>query len=249
MTAFPKTLVIIPALNEADSIAYVIGQLREHAPWADIAVVNDGSTDRTAAIARECGVILLNMPYNVGIGAAVQTGFLYAAQHGYEVAVQTDGDGQHPPSEIPALVRDLLEGDADMMLGSRFLEDKGYRTPPVRRIGILLLARIISVATGKRCTDPTSGFRASNRRTILLCAREYPHDYPEPEAVVMLHRAGLRIREVPVKMSARYGGRSSITPLRSGYYMVKVILAILIGLLRQAPKLDGTEGRKLSENG
>jgi glycosyltransferase involved in cell wall biosynthesis len=241
MTARPKTLIVIPAFNEADSIAYVIGQIREHVPWADIAVVNDGSHDRTGAIAEACGVIVLNMPYNVGIGAAVQTGFLYAARHGYDVAVQTDGDGQHPPSEIPTLLAALAEGDADMVLGSRFIEDKGYRTPAARRAGIVLLARIISLATGERCTDPTSGFRASNRRTIRLCARDYPHDYPEPEAIVMLRRAGLRIREVPVKMSARYGGRSSITPLRSGYYMVKVILAIFISLVRQPPVVDRTE--------
>lgn len=238
MTAYPKTLIIIPAFNEADSIAYVIGQIREYAPWADIVVVNDGSRDRTSAIAQDCGVVVLNMPYNVGIGAAVQTGFLYAARHGYAAAVQTDGDGQHPPSEIPGLVAALAEGDADMVLGSRFIEDKGYRTPAARRIGIILLARIISLATGERCTDPTSGFRASNRRTIQLCARDYPHDYPEPEAIVMLRRAGLRVREIPIRMSARYGGRSSITPLRSGYYMVKVILAILISLVRQAPVLQ-----------
>lgn len=233
MTSTPKTLVIIPALNEADSIGFVISQIREHAPWADIVVVNDGSTDRTGAIARECGVIALNIPYNVGIGAAVQTGFQYAARYGYDVAVQTDGDGQHPPSELPRLITALAAGDADMVLGSRFIEDKGYKAPPARRVGIWLLGAIVSLVTGERCTDPTSGFRASNRRTIRLCAREYPHDYPEPEAVVMLRRAGLRVREIPVQMSARYAGRSSITPLRSGYYMIKVILAILISLVRR----------------
>lgn len=235
---YPKTLVIIPALNEEDSIAYVIDLIHQHAPWADIAVINDGSSDRTGAIAEACGAIALHMPYNVGIGAAVQTGFLYASERDYDVTVQTDGDGQHPPSEIPGLVETLMRSDADIIIGSRFLEDRGYRAPTPRRIGIIILARIISWVTGQRCTDPTSGFRASNRRTIRLCSRLYPHDYPEPEAIVMLHRAGLRVREVPVAMSARYGGRSSITPLRSGVYMVKVILAILIGLLRRAPTLE-----------
>src|SRR5215207_6569262 len=229
---FPRTLIIIPALNEEDTIAQVIADIHENIPWADIAVVNDGSADRTGAIAEACGAVALHMPYNVGIGAAVQTGFLYAARYGYEVTVQTDGDGQHPPSEIPRLVSALLEGDADMVLGSRYIEDRGYHTPVPRRLGIALLASIISLVTGRRCTDPTSGFRASNERTIRLCARTYPHDYPEPEAIVLLHRAGLRVREIPVTMAARQGGRSSITPLRSGYYMLKVILAILISLLR-----------------
>ncbi len=244
MTTTPRTLVIVPALNEEASLPGVIAGIRQHAPWVDIAVINDGSTDRTGTVAESCGAIVLHMPYNVGIGAAVQTGFIYAARFGYDVAVQTDGDGQHPPEELPGLVAALMEGDADMVMGSRFIEDRGYRTPWTRRAGIVVLARIISLVTGHHCTDPTSGFRASNRRTILLCARDYPHDYPEPEAVVMLLRAGLRIREIPVRMQARQGGRSSITPLRSLYYMVKVILAILISLLRKAPELERAENRE-----
>jgi glycosyltransferase involved in cell wall biosynthesis len=229
---FPKTLVIIPALNEADSIAKVIGEIQQYAAWADIAVINDGSSDDTAAIAAACGAIVLSVPYNVGIGAAVQTGFLYAARCGYAVAVQNDGDGQHSPAEIPLLVNELLTSGGDVVIGSRYIEDRGYITPKARRVGIVILASIISRIIGKRSTDPTSGFRASNRRTILFCAQSYPHDYPEPEAVVLLHRAGLDVREIPVTMNPRYGGQSSITPLKSGYYMVKVILAILIGLLR-----------------
>ncbi|MBE2272580.1 MAG: glycosyltransferase family 2 protein [Anaerolinea sp.] len=232
LTTFPKTLVIIPALNEADSIAHVIGLIRQHASWADIAVINDGSTDATGALAASCGAVVLNMPYNVGIGAAVQTGFLYAAQNGYEVTVQNDGDGQHAPQEIPLLVSALVESGCDLVIGSRYIEDRGYITPIPRKVGIVILARIISWITRQRFTDPTSGFRASSARTIKLCARTYPHDYPEPEAVVLLHRAGLKLREIPVTMNPRYGGRSSITPLRSGVYMLKVILAILIGLLR-----------------
>ncbi len=235
---FPKTLVIIPALNEVDSIAHVIGLIQQHAPWADIAVINDGSTDDTQAIATQCGAIVLNMPYNVGIGAAVQTGFLYAAQHGYEVTVQNDGDGQHNPQEIPLLVSDLIASGSDLVVGSRYIEDRGYVTPMARKVGIVILARIISVITRQKFTDPTSGFRASSQRTIRVCAATYPHDYPEPEAVVLLHRAGLRLREIPVTMNPRYGGKSSITPIKSGVYMLKVILAILIGLLRPAPSVD-----------
>jgi len=234
----PKTLVIIPALNEEASIAYVIGLIREHAAWADVAVINDGSTDRTGAIAEDCGAIVLHLPHNVGIGAAVQTGMIFAARCGYEVAVQNDGDGQHDPREIPLLVRDLLDSGADLVIGSRYIEDRGYITPPIRRFGIVVLARVISWVTRQRFTDPTSGFRASSRRAIQLCARVYPHDYPEPEAVVLLHRAGLRLREIPVTMNPRYGGKSSITPFKSGLYMVKVLLAIAIDLLRRAPTLE-----------
>ncbi len=234
----PKTLVIIPAYNEEDSIAHVIGRIRSAVPFADIAVINDGSTDRTAAIAKACGVIVLNMPHNVGIGAGMQTGFIFAERHGYEIAVQNDGDGQHSPEEIPLLIAELQADRADLVIGSRYIEDRGYVTPLARRVGIVILAKIISRILKQRVTDPTSGFRASNRRTILLSARFYPFDYPEPEAVVLMHRAGLRVREIPVTMNPRYGGISSITPIRSAYYMIKVILAILIGLLRPAPRLD-----------
>jgi glycosyltransferase involved in cell wall biosynthesis len=235
---YPKTLVIIPALNEADSIAHVIELIHEHAAWADVLVVNDGSTDATGAIAASCGAVVLPMPINVGIGAAVQAGFQYAERHGYAITVQNDGDGQHAPQEIPLLVRALIDSSADLVVGSRYLEYRGYITPPVRRFGIVILAAIVSLVTGQRFTDPTSGFRASSARAIRLCARLYPHDYPEPEAVVLLHRAGLTLREIPVTMNPRYGGISSITPFKSAVYMLKVILAILIGLLRPAPRID-----------
>ncbi|MDL5054612.1 glycosyltransferase family 2 protein [Oscillatoria laete-virens NRMC-F 0139] len=214
---------------------HVIGRIRAAAPWADIAVINDGSKDRTGAIAEDCGAIVLHMPHNVGIGSAVQTGFIYARQFGYEVTVQNDGDGQHAPEEIPGLVRALVESGADLVIGSRYIEDRGYVTPLERKLGILVLSAIVSLVTRQRFTDPTSGFRASNRRTIELCAEIYPYDYPEPEAIVLLRRAGLTVREIPVTMNPRYGGKSSITPFRSIYYMIKVILAMLIALLRKRP--------------
>jgi glycosyltransferase involved in cell wall biosynthesis len=184
---------------------------------------------------------VLNMPHNVGIGAAVQTGFLFAARRGYQVTVQNDGDGQHDPREIPLLVSELVTSGCDLVIGSRYIEDRGYITPLARRVGIVILARVISRVTGKQFTDPTSGFRASGARTIALCARLYPHDYPEPEAVVLLHRAGLALREIPVTMNPRYGGTSSITPLKSGMYMFKVLLAIGIGLLRPPAAPDDRE--------
>lgn len=232
MNDLPKTLVIIPAFNEEDSIAHVIGLIHQHAPGADIAVVNDGSSDRTGEIAEANGAIVLHMPHNVGIGAAVQTGLIFAAREGYDVVVRTDGDGQHDPQDISRLVRALQESGADLVIGSRYIEDRGYVTPLARRFGIEILARVISFVTRQHFTDPTSGFWAFSRRTIRLCARFYPHDYPEPESVVLLHRAGLRLREIPVTMNPRYGGTSSITPLKSGLYMIKVLLAILIDLLR-----------------
>jgi glycosyltransferase involved in cell wall biosynthesis len=236
---FPRTLVVIPALNESESIARVVRQVRQHAPWADICVINDGSRDATGRIAQEAGVTVLHLPFNVGIGAAVQTGFIYAERHGYEVVVRNDGDGQHGPEDIRNIVCALQEQGLDMVIGSRYLEDRGYVTSLPRRMGIVILARLISLIVGQRITDPTSGFSAFNRRTIELCANLYPHDYPEPEAVVMLHRAGLCFREIPVTMLPRQGGQSSITPLLSFYYMVKVILAILVGLLRPAPVVNG----------
>lgn len=232
-------LVIIPALNEEASIGHVVSETRQHLPGADVLVVNDGSTDHTAQIAASAGAIVLNLPYNVGIGASVQTGFLFAAQHGYAIAVRSDGDGQHEPRDLCRLVAALQAGDADMVIGTRFVENRGYQATRARRAGILILARLISAIIGQPVTDPTSGFAAFNRRAITLFARVYPHDYPEPEGLVVAHRAGLRIREIPVTMKPRYGGRSSITSLRSIYYMIKVILAILIGLLRRAAPLDG----------
>lgn len=238
-TAFPKTLVIVPALNEEASIAPVITRIRDSAPWADVLVINDGSTDKTGDMAARAGAFVLNMPHNVGIGAGVQTGFMFASLNDYDVVIRNDGDGQHDPRDIPIILRALLDGDADMVIGSRYLENRGYTPSAARRAGSLILAGLISRITGRRFTDPTSGFIACNRRAIRLCAQIYPHDYPEPESIVLLHRAGLCLKEIPVTMQPRQGGRSSITFLRSGYYMLKVILAILVDLLRPAPVEEG----------
>jgi hypothetical protein len=234
----PKTLVIIPALNEEASIAQVVAATRQHLPYADVVVVNDGSTDRTAEIAETCGAVVLSLPFNVGIGASVQTGFIFAADNDYEIALRSDGDGQHEPRDLCRLVEVLQAGDADMVVGTRFIEHRGYQASLPRRAGILLLSRLISAILHQPVTDPTSGFAAFNRRAIHLFSYVYPHDYPEPESLVVAHRAGLRIREIPVTMKPRYAGRSSITSLRSIYYMIKVILAILIGLLRPAALVE-----------
>jgi glycosyltransferase involved in cell wall biosynthesis len=228
-----KILVIIPAYNEADSIGGVISRVRTSMPEADVVVIDDGSTDATAAIAREAGALVVSLPHNLGIGGAVQTGYVFATEMGYDIAVQVDGDGQHDPSEIAEIVAPVLADQADVVIGSRYIEDRGYITPFLRRMGIFVLASIVSLIIRQRFTDTTSGFRAVNRRVIEFCAREYPRDYPEPESVVLFRRAGFRVREIPVTMNPRYGGKSSITPMRSFYYMVKVLLAIFIGLLRR----------------
>lgn len=233
----PRTAVIIPAYNEEESLAHVIERVHRAMPEADVVVVNDGSTDSTARIAEGHDCTVLDLPYNLGIGSAMQTGFLYARNNGYEVAVQVDGDGQHDPAEIPELLKVIETGMADVVIGSRYIEDRGYITPALRRFGIVILANVISLVTGQRLSDPTSGFRASNQRAIHFCAEDYPFDYPEPESVVLFKRAGLNVQEIPATMNPRYGGQSSITPFRSGYYMVKVVVAIIVGLLRQRPNL------------
>jgi hypothetical protein len=168
----------------------------------------------------------------------VQTGYQFADLRSYEVVIRNDGDGQHAARDIPAMIQTLQETDADMVIGSRYLEDRGYMGTPMRRLGSFILSRLISSIIHQPITDPTSGFTACNRRAIKLCAQVYPHDYPEPESIVILHRAGIKLREIPVTMRPRTGGQSSITPIRSAYYMLKVILAILVGLLRPAPMID-----------
>lgn len=230
MNAFPRTLIIVPAYNEAECIAYVIDSIRAYVPWADIAVVNDGSHDATPDIARSKGVVLLNLPYNLGIGGAVQTGYKFAARMGYEIAVQVDGDGQHPASEIERLVTTLMNTDANMVIGSRYVGKAGYDTPFSRLVGIRILSAVVSLLIGQRVTDTTSGFRAIERKTICFLARIYPRDYPEPEAIVLLRQHGFRIVEVPVSMRQRVGGVSSISHLKGLYYMIKVLLATVVGV-------------------
>ena len=234
----PKTLIILPALNEARNISKTITQIRQHIDYADILVINDGSMDETSVVARAAGAIVLDLPYNVGIGAAVQTGFKYAYAHGYDIVIRNDGDGQHASEGIHDLLQALATQQADMVTGSRFLGDGDYGTPLTRRLGIQILRSLLSRITGQRITDPTSGFAAFNQRAIRLFAQVYPHDYPEPEAIVVLHRSGLSMCEVPVKRRVREHGKSSITATRSAYYMLKVTLAICINVLRRQPLAD-----------
>jgi glycosyltransferase involved in cell wall biosynthesis len=225
----------VPALNEERTITRVIDELRAFDSSLDIVVIDDGSIDATAAVAAEHGGIVLRLPFNLGIGGAVQTGFRYAFEHGYDFAVRVDGDGQHDPAQLSRILEPVLRGEADIAVGSRFAEDAGgYRSSRSRRLGIRLLAAVVSRIVGQRVTDTTSGFQALNRNAIELFARDYPHDYPEVEATIMVFRHRLRLCEVPVSMRERGGGRSSITALRSLYYMVKVLLAVFVGLFRRS---------------
>jgi glycosyltransferase involved in cell wall biosynthesis len=229
-----KRLAIVPAYNEEASIGHVIDEIRAFDPGFDIAVVDDGSVDRTAGVAADRGAHVVRLPFNLGIGGAMQTGYRFALEQGYDLAVQIDGDGQHDPRELPKILKPMLDGDADLVVGSRFAGDPAaFRSSPVRRVGIRIFASIVSAVVGQRVTDTTSGFRAVNRRGIILFAADYPHDYPEVEATIMCVKHKLRLTEVPVQMRERTGGRSSITAFRSIYYMAKVLLAIFVGLFRR----------------
>jgi glycosyltransferase involved in cell wall biosynthesis len=231
-----RKLAIVPAYNEGGMVGRVVRDVHREAPGFDVVVVDDGSTDSTVAEAEAQGAVVLRHPFNLGIGGAVQSGFKYALANGYDVAVQVDGDGQHKPEYIPEMLRALHTGGmADMVSGSRFLDDPGYKVPIGRRLGNLIFAVVLSGLVRQRITDPTSGFRMTNRRGIELFARDYPHDYPEVEAILMLHHHRLRIHEVPMRMNARGFGRSSIDYPRSAYYMAKVLLAIFVGLFRRRP--------------
>lgn len=223
-----KILLIIPAYNEADNIERVIEALIRDFPQYDYVIVNDGSTDRTGRLCIDRGYEVLNLPINLGIGGAVQTGYLYALKYGYDIAVQLDGDGQHDAAYVEALIKSLTEDTADVVIGSRFLEKEGFQSSCTRRIGIKILSGLIWLCTGKRVMDVTSGFRAVNRRFIEIYSEDYPSDYPEPEAIItaVMHRG--RVAEVPVVMKEREGGVSSINFRKSVYYMIKVTLAILV---------------------
>jgi glycosyltransferase involved in cell wall biosynthesis len=229
-----RRVAVVPAFNEEQNVGRVVGEIRAFDSDLDVVVVDDGSYDRTAAVAREAGARVVRLPFNLGIGGAVQTGFRYAAEQGYDVAVRVDGDGQHDPAQLDRILAPVLAGEADIAVGSRFAgPSDGYRSSRSRRVGIRILAWVVSRIVGRRVTDTTSGFQALNRRAIELFAHDYPHDYPEVEAAVMVSRHRLRSVEVPVTMRERAAGRSSITALRSIYYMVKVLLAIFVGLFRR----------------
>lgn len=223
-----RTLVILPCYNEEQSIEAVIERLVKTAPQCDYLVVNDCSTDTSEAILKSGSYNYISLPTNLGIGGAVQSGYLYAVQHGYDITVQMDGDGQHSPEYLAAVISKVENGECDMCVGSRFLEKQGFQSGALRRFGIRFLSVLIRVLSGAKVKDVTSGFRACNRELTEYYSQNYAQDYPEPEAIISAVINGFTVAEVPVVMSERQGGVSSISPIKGIYYMVKVGLALII---------------------
>lgn len=230
-----KVLVIIPAYNEESSLPRLMTELKQYRDRYDVVVIDDASTDRTAQIAKSYDVPTIRLAANLGIGGAVQTGFKYAVRNNYDVAVQLDGDGQHNPVWIERLLGPIIAGEADCVIGSRYLKenpDKEYKTPRIRRIGMIFSTTLLFLATGQIVTDTTSGFRALNQSVLQFFAKEYPVDHPEAEALLMLHRSNFKFKEIPVKMRGRESGHSLFTTMKSVVYPFRVLVGFLSILIK-----------------
>lgn len=223
-----KTLVMIPCYNEEENIERVVARLNERAPEVDYLIINDCSTDRSEEILRKNKFSYLSLPVNLGIGGGVQSGYLYAVEHDYDITVQMDGDGQHDPAYLADLIRPVAAGELDMAIGSRFITKNGFQSSAMRRLGINIISGLIRFLTGAKVKDTTSGFRACNRQLTAFYARHYAQDFPEPEAIVAAVCGGWRVGEVPVVMEERMGGTSSIRSFKSAYYMIKVTLSLIV---------------------
>ena len=228
-----RKLVIIPAYNESASIVNTVNDINKNAPDFDYVVINDHSKDNTLQVCKDAGLNVIDLPLNLGIGGAVQTGYLYACQNGYDIAVQFDGDGQHDAKYLNEMAETLVKEQADMVIGSRFIEKEGFQSSFTRRLGIRYFTFLIKILTGQKITDPTSGYRMCNRKIIELFAGNYPKDYPEPETMTWILRKKLKVLEIPVIMRAREEGVSSISLKKSFYYMFKVTMAIIIERTRR----------------
>lgn len=228
-----KKLVIIPAFNEEGNLEKTIKDIKDNAPDFDYVIINDCSTDKTLEMCRRHGFSYLNLPVNLGIGGAVQTGYRYAYYHGYDIAVQFDGDGQHSASHLEDMVTTLIDTESDMVIGSRFIEKEGFQSSGLRRIGIKYFTGLIKILTRKTITDPTSGMRMVNKKLLEKFTDEYPKDYPEPESVVTILSEKYKVTEIPVVMNEREEGVSSISLKNSVYYMIKVSFAILIARMKK----------------
>lgn len=227
-----NTIVIIPAYNEEGAIGRLLDELKQHIPDLDVIVISDGSTDHTTLLARQRGVKVLDLACNLGVGGAVQAGFRYAYDHGYHHVIRIDGDGQHPPEEIPKLMAAMEKGSADLVIGSRFAGERSYVSTLFRFLGIKILAFFLSRICRSHVTDPTSGFWIVNRKLLYYFAHEYPTEYPEPEAIALLRRYGFSFKEVAVKFRPRTTGLSSIGAWGTIYYMMKVGLALVVDRIR-----------------
>lgn len=227
-----KILVIIPCYNEQDNILDVVQNLKKHCPDVDYLVVNDNSGDDSEKLCRKHGLNYISNPYNLGIGGSVQCGYLYAAQNGYDITVQLDGDGQHNPKYLMQVVKPVLNGEADMAIGSRFITFEGFQTSFLRRLGITIISFVIFILTHRRIFDVTSGYRATNAKLTSAFAIEYAQDFPEPEAILYALKNRYTVCEVPVVMEERFAGISSINAVKSPYYMVKVILSLIVSRLK-----------------
>jgi glycosyltransferase involved in cell wall biosynthesis len=223
-----RICVIIPAFNEEAAVGTVVRLVSEELPTAHVVVVDDGSHDETAQESEKAGATVLQLPVNLGIGGAVQAGYRYALRYDFDYAIQIDGDGQHDPHEALRILEPIQQGTADMVVGSRWLGRGDYVAPRGRRVGMRILARLVSRGAGMTLTDTTSGFRAVGRSGIELFADEYPTDFPEVETLVLATQRGLRLREVGVRMKQRTSGASSIAGAKSFYYMVRVITVLLV---------------------
>jgi len=228
-----KKLIIIPAFNESESIEQTINEIIENAPTFDYIIINDCSNDNTKYICNKNNYNYIDLSINLGIGGAMQTGYKYAFENDYDIAVQIDGDGQHDPSYLNRMSEYLIENKLDMVIGSRFIDNEGFQSSGLRRLGIKYFTVLIKLLTKQQITDPTSGLRMANKKIIKLFCNDYPIDYPEPESIVVVLRKKFRIGEIPVIMKERSGGISSISPRKSIYYMIKVTLAIIIERIRQ----------------
>ncbi len=223
-----KIMVTIPAYNEEKNIFRVVQGVKYHHPEVDVVVINDGSRDNTGVEAQRAGAFVINLPQNLGIGGAVQTGYIYASRKDYDVVIQIDGDGQHNPKDLYKLIDAIEKDEVDMVIGSRFVKKTEYESSSMRKLGINFFSRFVSIICKRDFYDTTSGYRAVNKKVIQLFSRYYPRDYPEVETIVYASKRGVRIKEISVDMDKRQGGKSSITPFKSVYYMLKVTCAILL---------------------
>lgn len=240
-----KKLIIIPAYNEEENIKKTVDSILRESPEFDYVIINDCSKDKTREICEKNGFNIVNLPINLGIGGAVQTGYKYAMKYGYDIAVQVDGDGQHDPAFLNDMAQVLEKENVDMVIGSRFITKEGFQSSVMRRLGIKYFTMLIKILTGTTITDSTSGLRMVGKNIIELYAKDYPKDYPEPESVVTVLKKGMKVKEIPVIMKSRQGGVSSINPSKSVYYMVKVTLAILVESIRK----EEENIRRMKNNG